>query len=502
MTGEATEQEQTITRREGAYPHTVDPRKIHHPIPTVTVDEARWIAEEFDIDLKQVQREKDRGFYREDLDPKAVGDSSKDPKNDPSELATAHGRESVGENAQRNEFERVNLMECYTCFEEREVILWLDVDRDTWVAAVENFFQSKKRPYVVWSWNELEGSIDGKSLVSMLEPGHRAYCAIMNILLDHGSRSVEPLVIALKELGLSEYLDEGRLGPGLAEVERPIVEDLERGIKVVDLLSGNPMFLAELLGKIEKHMRDTASIPAMFRGEELAERPTATGTASIMEKAMQPLYDLATSYFDFLNDVARMMYARYRQFFPQSMQVFLQSQGEGGEMVAQTFSFPAGYWEDQVLIETKVNSQTMSKSVKKQEALAMIDKLPQQWQAFAEMGTAATSGMPISILAGQFLEVGAILLKMFYTEFEVPEVRDVLDVDGAKMAGEAVAQVVGQLQGIIEQQAEIIADHEAQILDLGGALPEPMGGAPGGGAGPGQPQGAPGMGGGSGAAAA
>ena len=33
----------------------------------------------------------------------------------------------------------------------------------------------------------------------------------------------------------------------------------------------------DLLGKIEQHMRDAASIPRAFRGEELAERPTATG---------------------------------------------------------------------------------------------------------------------------------------------------------------------------------------------------------------------------------
>ena len=69
----------------------------------------------------------------------------------------------------------------------------------------------------------------------------------MNILMDTGVRSVEPLIIALESLGLSEYLDNGRIGPGLNEVDAPILEDISKGIEVVHLTNGDVNFLVQIL---------------------------------------------------------------------------------------------------------------------------------------------------------------------------------------------------------------------------------------------------------------
>ena len=130
--------------------------------------------------------------------------------------------------------------------------------------AVWNWFQNYKRPYVSFSWEGILHSVDGRSLCSILEPAHRAYVAIMNILLDAGARSVEPLVVALKELGLGDLMEDGRLGPGLAEVERSILQEIDKGIKVIQLTSGNVEYLLQLLGRIIQHMHDASSIPQAF----------------------------------------------------------------------------------------------------------------------------------------------------------------------------------------------------------------------------------------------
>ena len=130
--------------------------------------------------------------------------------------------------------------------------------------------------------------------------------------------------------------------------------------------------------------------------------------------------------------------------------------------------FPPGYWRDQVILETKVNSQTMSKAGKKQEALAMVDKFPEIARTLLELGEMATSGGPVAPLAGNALDIQALVLQEWLTEFELPEVRDAMDIQGAKMAGDSITQMWQKLQGIIKQQQQIIVDQAAEIVDRGG----------------------------------
>ena len=468
--GEPKEVEQEIVTKEGCFPHLVDPRRILHDIPCADVEEASWIGETFETNREKIQAEVDAGFYREDLNVKAVGTGkvNEEDKTEPTEMSSAYGKDEIKDDSPEDEDdEDLELIETYATFQGREIIVWIDLANQDWVAAVENWFQSKKRPYETWSWYPLLNSIDGKSLCSILDPEHTAYAAIMNILLDSGIRSIEPLIVALKSLGLSEYFDEdGKLGPGLAEVEKAMMDDINKGIKVIELTNGDVSFLIDLLGKIEQHMRDAASIPRAFRGEELADRPTATGTSAIIEKAMQPLFDLMERFRDFMGRVAQQQFARYRQFYPQELKILTKTMADG-ELMEQIIQFPPGYWEDQVVIETKVNSQTMSKSIKKQEALAMLDKWPQIWEVFAGISDATLAGQPLSPFAAQALEILVILMKEFFTEFEVPEVRDVLDIDSAKMVGDGIAQTIDQLTQIIQQEQQEKEALISQLLDNG-----------------------------------
>jgi hypothetical protein len=169
-----------------------------------------------------------------------------------------------------------------------------------------------------------------------------------------------------------------------------------------------------------------------------------------------------------------MQYARYRQFNPRSMQIFIDAQDEeiGSMMKAMTIEFPPGYWKDQIVIETKVNSQTMSKSIKKQEILAMVDKLPEIFQGAAEMASVAVEGGSLAPLAGNFLDVYDLVLNEFLLEFDMTEVKNELEIKGSKMAGEAMARVLSELTNTIQELHARIIDDESQIMDLGGTVSE------------------------------
>jgi hypothetical protein len=455
--------------KEGSFPYVVDPRRIYHPLPCADIDDSPWFAEEFDITPAEIKKKMDEGVYRADLNPYAIGDTSANPQEDKKneELYIANALE--GQEA-RTEFSKLKLMETYTTYKGKECVIIVDLGRRTWVAAHAPFYQEFPRCYTTFSWHQVNGSIDGKSLCGVTDQLHRAYVACFNILLDAGVRSIEPLVLALKELKLSERMENGRLGPGLQEVEKLVMEKLSDGIHEIRLTTGDVAFLLEMMARIEKHMRDASSIPPMFYGEEVAERPTATGTTAVLEKAMQPLYELMTRFRKTLIRIVEMQYSQYRQFHPKSLRVFIDSQSpeESNMLQAMLVEFPPGYWRDQVILETKVNSQTMSKAVKKQEALAMVDKFPEIAKTLLDLGDAAVSGQPIAPMAGNYLDVFDLVLGEWLTEFELPEVRDALDIQGAKAAGQSIAEMWQKLQGIIQQQQQIIVDLQSEVIDRGG----------------------------------
>lgn len=487
--GGSSESEREDVVKEGSFPYLVDPRRIYHPIPCVSVDEAPWWAEKIDTNPAEIKKKRDDGYYRADVNPYAIGDKDSSPEKDKEteELYIANAIEA-GKTVPGDRT-KVHLFECYTTYEGAECVIILDLDRRTWLAAHGPFYQEFPRPYETFCWHQVVGSVDGKSLCGVTDQLHRAYVAIMNILLDAGIRSIEPLVLAAKELGLSEMIHNGRLGPGLQEVESLVMEKLSDGIHEIKLTTGQVSFLIELLARIEKHMRDASSIPPAFYGEEVAQRPTATGTTSVLEKAMQPLYELMSRLRPTIVRVAEIQYSQLRQFKPKNLRIFIDAQNpqEKSMLEAMLIEFPPGYWRDQVLIETKVNSQTMSKSIKKQEALAMVDKWPELARAQLELMGAATSGGPISFAAGNALDIFDLVLAEWLTEFELPEVRDAVEIQGTKMAGEAVAQAQQQLISIIEDRQRRIVDLEAQVVDLGGEVPpEPEAGGQPGGSGPSQ----------------
>jgi len=466
---------------EGNKPYVLDPRRLYHPIPCADIDEAPWWAEKLDMRVADIRKKVEEGYYRADLNPLAVGDSAMRPEEDEDKIELYIAHKIDNQQKDRSESTVLHPLEVYTTYEGNECVIIVDLERKTWLAAHDPFYQEFPRSYATFCWHQVAGSLDGVSMVFVLDQLHRAYVAIVNILLDAGVRSIEPLMVALKDLGLSQMLQDGRIGPGLLEVDKLVIDKLGDAIHEIQLTSGEVTFLLTMLERIERHMHDASNIPLAFSGHELAERPTATGTTSVMEKAMQPLYALMTRFRRFLIRIIEIQYSQYRQFYPESLRIFVDAQSpqESQMLQAMLVEFPPGYWRDQVILETKVNSQTMSKAVKKQEALALVDKWPQISESILSLGEAASSGTPISPIAGNALDVLVLLLQEWLTEFELPEVRDVLDVQGSVVAGQAIAEAVSRYETIIQQLNQRAIDLEAKVVDLGGETGESNPAGPG-----------------------
>ena len=120
----------------------------------------------------------------------------------------------------------------------------------------------------------------------------------------------------------------------------------------------------------------------------------------------------------------------------------------------------------------------MSKSVRKQEILAIADKIPAIANQVMELANVATSGEPVSPVAMQLLSLEISILKNFFEEFEVQD-GELIDVTESVNMGQEIAQRFQEMQAALQDLQAQNEALQAQLVNLGAPPP----GAPDAGAG-------------------
>jgi len=255
--------------------------------------------------------------------------------------------------------------------------------------------------------------------------------------------------------------------------------------------------LDQLEGLFEQYADDLMSLSDYSFGREQIERPTATGQTSIIEESKQPLYSELERFRKSFALMVQHMIARYRQFYPEGMEYYRESLDPDSamELERMILEWPSDAIEESVIIETKVTSAQMSKHLRKQEVVALLDRVPQVYQTMMQMAQAASSPGPMAMIAAKALGGMQDVFGQFLTEFEVPG-REELNQDWVQEAqvAQMVAQQMQQMQGQIQTLSTQLQGAQGQLAAIqGGGMPQP---GMGGGAGPQPPvPGPPGMGG-------
>jgi len=199
--------------------------------------------------------------------------------------------------------------------------------------------------------------------------------------------------------------------------------------------------------------------------------------------------------------------ARYRQFYPEGLQFYsMQEDPQGMQMVEEFFQWPPGAIERDVVIETKVSSASMSKSLRKQELVALLEKLSQHYDKIMQLAQAATDPMnPTAMIAATLMNGLYTAMNDMLTEFDVgkkdalnPQLMEVTQVaQQMQQKIQELMQQVGQLgnqnqqlqaansqlQGIVQQiQGQGMAGQSMPPPGVQGSMP--MGGGPQGQGGP------------------
>jgi flagellin-like hook-associated protein FlgL len=160
----------------------------------------------------------------------------------------------------------------------------------------------------------------------------------------------------------------------------------------------------------------------------------------------------------------------------------MQEDPQGVQMVEEFFKWPEGAIERDVIIETKVSSANMSKSLRKQELVALLDKLVPYFDKLMELSMVATDPMnPGAIIAAKLMNALHVAMNNMLTEFEVGK-KDALNPE---LINEL--QVIQQIQQAMQQMQQQISQLGAQNQQLQMANAQLQAIGPGGQQAPGQP---------------
>ena len=371
----------------------------------------------------------------------------------------------------------------------REVIVTWDRKSGAILRAVDNFYHNYCRPFVVHHYKRVHGSIFGIPATYLLEPLHVANSASFNQRLDAASKANEK-IICVPPGGASKMksaFDRHGIHGGIYEVSAQKDE-------VWDMSLSQPFTqLPELEGKFEQMGDELMHLNPYSFGNEQIDRPTATGQVTMIEESKQPQFMQLERFRTSFAEVVMHMISRYRQFYPEGMTYYLEAIGPESAAALQrvVLEWPEEAIEESVIVETKVTSAQMSKQLRKQEIVALLDRIPQLYQTMMQMAQGAMSGGPGAMLALKMLHGMQTVVDRFLTEFEVPK-KDQLNPDLVQEA--QVAQMVQQQMAQLQQQVQTL---QGQLQQAAAAQ---QGMAPGGGMGgpPGPPpgvQGPPQMGG-------
>jgi hypothetical protein len=365
-----------------------------------------------------------------------------------------------------------------------EIIVTFERSSMVILRAVYNFYHSYQRPFVTHEYKKVQGSIFGVPLTFILEPLHVAYSASVRQRLDQASKSNEVMVaIPTGSADSLRVIDRDEIRACLVEMDNP--EEMQK----IELTQSAFTQLPELEARLEQSANEVSSLSQYSFGQEQIDRPTATGQVQIIEESKQPQYMMLERFRSSLAEVCKHVLARYRQFFPEGLEFYqMQEDPEGMQMVAQFFQWPKEAIEKDVIIETKVSSASMSKNLRKQEMVALLDKLNQYYQQLMQLAMAATDPMnPTAVIAAHLMNGLYTIMNDMLIEFEVGK-KDALN---PQLIDEA--QVDQQRQAYIQQLMQQVNQLGAQNQQLQAAYAQLQATVGGGQQAPGQPMPSPGV---------
>lgn len=471
--------EQTAKRkkRSGCFPEVVPVEDMIFPPSAPDIYSSRWLTHRSWPSFQEIKFRVKEGVYNE----KFKGDKVLDLIQKSSRERFTFPVESPEESSPKSE-KQYDIRETYLIWkvdgEDQEIIVTWEPKSETLLSVCENYYHEYHRPFVYHSYKQVQGSIYGIPLTYVLEPCHVAYSASFNQRLDKGSLSNETLVFGPPNSGLKQKAD--------AVIHGGFYETNATKEEIWKLELGSPFNQLEALeDKLEIHMQKLAGLSDYSFGQEQVGRPTMGGTLQLVEESKHPQYAQLENFIYSFSLVVSHMLARYKQFYPEGMIVYETMTGKNQQSVFKDIivKWPDVAIEDAVVITTAVSSTKMSKNLRKQEVLALVDKLPELYNTMGGFAMQAASPNPqapgMALIAMKLLNGYQKVIGKFLKEFEIPDEQVINPplVEEAQIANQ-INTMVAQMQQQLQQLANENAGLKEQLAQITGQPQGGMGGQP------------------------
>jgi hypothetical protein len=471
-----------IPVRIGAFPEVVPFEDFIVPMSAVDVRTADWVIHRIWMTKPMIKGRIRAGVYDKKDGDQDVLDALGDPTADRERLLKIETRQGKEEDYDDNA-KQFEICEAYLKWEidkneePVEIIVTFEKSSMVILRAIYNYHHSYQRPFITHSYKNVQGSIFGVPLTFILEPLHVAYSASVRQRLDTASRAIEKVVILpsgtdLKPLDRDEW--SGVFYEG--DIKKDEIHDISLA----------PSFnqLPELEALLKDEAQRLANLSDYSFADEQIDRPTATGQIQIIEESKQPQYMMLERFRASLALVCKHVLARHRQFYPEGLRYYtMQEDPQAVQMVEQFFQWPEGAIERDCIVETKVSSASMSKNLRKQEIVALLDKLIPYFDKLMQMAQVAVDPMnPSAMIAVKLMNGLHTAMNNMLIEFEVGK-KDALNPELVNEM-ETLRNIASQMQQLMQQVNQLGAQNQqlqaanAQlqgIVGQGQGLPGPSG---------------------------
>jgi len=453
------EVDEEIPVRVGAFPEVVPFEDFIVPMSACDVRTADWVIHRIWMTKPMIKSRIRAGVYDRRDDDSDVLDALGEPCAERERLLRLGDKRDkqmdLDDNAKQYEICEAYLKWAVNENEEPiEIIVTFEKSSMVILRAVYNFYHSYQRPFVTHEYKKVQGSIFGVPLTYILEPLHVALSASVNQRLDAASKSNEVVLCAPPgSFDRMREIDRDTIRAMMIEMDNP--EELQK-FELTQPFTQLP----ELEARLEKEADKLASLSDYSFGQEQIDRPTATGQVQIIEESKQPQYMMLERFRKSLAEVCKHVLARYRQFYPEGLEFYnMQENPEGVQMVQEFFKWPSQAIEKDVIIETKVSSASMSKSLRKQEMVALMDKLNQYYQQLMQLAMAATDPMnPTAMIAAYLMNGLYTIMNDMLIEFEVGK-KDALNPQLMEVT-QVAQQIQAQMQQLMQQVNQLGAQNQ------------------------------------------
>jgi len=481
------EVDERVPVRSGVCPEVVPFEDFFVPMCAKDVRSADWVMHRIWMTKAQIEEQINRGVYNKKDGDVDILEALGEPTSERERLIKFEPDDKGGEDQETSK--QFEVMEAYLKWDiggdgPVEIVVSFDRESGTILRCVHNFYHAYRRPFVTHCYKRNQGSIFGTPLTYILEPLHVAYSAAFCQRLDAASKANESLWCFPPNSSLEPILDNDSL-------RTSIVETTASKDEVFELKLSQPFTqLPELENKLVQEADMLAGLSQYSWGNEQIDRPTASGQIQLIEESKQPQYMQLERFRASLAEVCKHALARYKQFYPEGLQLFFAQEDPQGKMMTEQFfvQWPDEVIEKSVIIETKVSSASMSKNLRKQELVALIDKLGQIYQQMMQYAQAASDPMnPVALPSVKILNGLWTVVNEMLTEFEVGK-KDALNPRLVEDM-QVVQQIQQQMQQM-GQQINQLSQQNSQLQQQNAALQQGVPPQPGV---PGQPQQPPGV---------